>query len=226
MTTLLFLRHANSEGNASGICSGQIDVNLSEKGRNQAALAAAFIKKHYSVHAAYASDLRRAIQTAEFIAQAFGIQTVTPDARLREVCVGEWEGQLWVDIIAQNPAMYDDWRELQMHEWQARPRGSESYEEVLARTTAAIADIIAQNRGKCVAIATHGKALRILNEQWAKTDEMARRFRENEKQKNEYGFWSASLIAAEYTDDGEFVRLLECGRHDYLQTNDLKVAVE
>jgi broad specificity phosphatase PhoE len=113
-----------------------------------------------------------------------------------------------------------------MHEGQPRPRGSESYEQVLARLNDGIQAIISQNPGKCVAIFTHGKALRILNEQWAKTDATAAQFRENECKSKYLGFRSTSLITAEYTDAGEFIRLMECGRYDYLLDENLKIATE
>lgn len=225
MTTLLFLRHALSEANGSGICCGHIDCSLIEKGREQAQRAAAFLKQNYNIDAVYASDLKRAMETAEPTAKAFGL-TVVPDARFREVCVGEWEGRLWGDIIANQNAEYEAWANLRMHEGQPRPRGSESYEQVLARLFDGIQDVISKNAGKCVAIFTHGKSLRILNEQWAKTDNMAEEFRKNECKSKYLGFRSASLIAADYTDEGDFIRLVECGRYDYLMDETLKIATE
>lgn len=225
MTTLLFLRHALSEANGAGICCGHIDCSLIEKGHDQAQRAAAFLKQNYKISAVYASNLKRAVETAEHTAKEFGL-TVVPDARFREVCVGEWEGMLWNDIIANKSAEYAAWASLQMHEGQPRPRGSESYEQVLARLNDGIQAVISQNAGKCVAIFSHGKALRILNEQWAQTDEMAETFRQNGCKSQYLGFRSASLIAAEYTDDGAFVRLVECGRYDYLMDDNLKIATE
>ena len=52
--------------------------------------------------ALYSSDLSRAYQTAEALADFTGLEIVT-DKRLREIDVGSWEGLLGAEVRAQHP---------------------------------------------------------------------------------------------------------------------------
>ena len=72
MTKVIFIRHGQTEWNVTGRYQGQSDVQLSEEGRQQAVkLAENFpVEK---VDAIYASDLQRAMVTAETIAKRFGL---------------------------------------------------------------------------------------------------------------------------------------------------------
>ena len=49
MTTLILVRHGESEANRLGFFAGQIDVSLMEKGIQQAQAAGAYIARHYQV---------------------------------------------------------------------------------------------------------------------------------------------------------------------------------
>ena len=46
MTTLIFVRHATSEGNRLGVCSGQLDYPLVEEGFSQAERTASYLREH------------------------------------------------------------------------------------------------------------------------------------------------------------------------------------
>ena len=50
---------------------------------------------------------------------------------------------------------------LKTEKWRVRYDGGESYEEMHRRVTAAFAEIIAENEGKTVAVASHGGAIRM-----------------------------------------------------------------
>ena len=73
MTKVIFIRHGQTEWNVTGRYQGQSDVKLTEEGRKQAEkLADNFpVAK---VDAIYASDLCRAMVTAETIAAKFGLK--------------------------------------------------------------------------------------------------------------------------------------------------------
>ena len=68
---IMLLRHGESEGNAQGRMQGRRDYPLSAFGREQAALAAAFIAgSRLSLNAVYSSPLKRALETASILARS------------------------------------------------------------------------------------------------------------------------------------------------------------
>jgi len=90
-TTLWLVRHGESTWNVAGLAQGWADeAELTERGRRQAAAAAAQFG-YRPVRAIYASDLRRAQQTAAAFADVLGLP-VHSDRRLRERCLGDLEG--------------------------------------------------------------------------------------------------------------------------------------
>jgi broad specificity phosphatase PhoE len=89
--TLWLVRHGESTWNVAGLAQGHNDeAELTERGLRQAAQAAAQFG-YRPVRAIYASDLRRAQQTAAAFAAVLGLP-VHPDARLRERSLGVLEG--------------------------------------------------------------------------------------------------------------------------------------
>jgi probable phosphoglycerate mutase len=88
---LWLVRHGESTWNTAGLCQGHNDeAQLTERGLCQAAEAAAQFG-YRPVRAIYASDLRRAQQTAAAFSAVLGLP-VHHDSRLRERCLGVLEG--------------------------------------------------------------------------------------------------------------------------------------
>jgi len=89
-TTLLLVRHGETDWNAEHRWQGHTDVPLNERGREQARALAEQLAAE-PVDAIYASDLSRARATAEVVAERLGLP-VTVDPELREIDVGSREG--------------------------------------------------------------------------------------------------------------------------------------
>ena len=88
---LWLVRHGESTWNARGLAQGHDDrARLTSRGLRQARAIAVQLRDR-PIRALYASDLRRALQTAAPLASALGL-TVVRDARLRERCLGAAEG--------------------------------------------------------------------------------------------------------------------------------------
>jgi broad specificity phosphatase PhoE len=88
---LWLVRHGESTWNARGLAQGHDDrARLTSRGLRQARAIAVQLGDR-RIRALYASDLRRALQTAAPLASALGL-TVVRDARLRERCLGVLEG--------------------------------------------------------------------------------------------------------------------------------------
>src|SRR3954471_15599612 len=87
---ILLLRHGQSEGNEGGRFGGHGPTPLTALGRRQAEAAARALAAE-GLTAIFASDLPRAMQTAEPTVAATGI-AMTTTAALRERSVGVFTG--------------------------------------------------------------------------------------------------------------------------------------
>ena len=90
MTTLLLVRHGETDWNAEGRLQGQTDRPLSDYGRRQARKLAEELEGE-ELEAIYSSDLARARETAEIVGERLGLP-VELDPDLREKDWGTWEG--------------------------------------------------------------------------------------------------------------------------------------
>ena len=104
MTTFYIVRHGESEANNLGVIAGHKDYPLTELGKKQAEETAAHLAT-VPFDAVYASDLSRAMQTAEPHARLRGLR-VTPSAELRETFCGDWEGVPFVKAKESDPCGY------------------------------------------------------------------------------------------------------------------------
>jgi probable phosphoglycerate mutase len=90
VTTLLLVRHGETDWNAVGRLQGHTDRPLSDFGRRQAHQLAKELGDE-PLDAIYASDLARARETAEIAGERLGLPVVL-DPDLREKDWGTWEG--------------------------------------------------------------------------------------------------------------------------------------
>jgi broad specificity phosphatase PhoE len=90
VTTLLLVRHGETDWNADGRLQGQTDRPLNDFGRRQAHQLGADLEGE-ELEAIYSSDLARARETAEIVAERLGLP-VALDSDLREKDWGTWEG--------------------------------------------------------------------------------------------------------------------------------------
>lgn len=152
--TLWLVRHGQTDWNLEGRYQGQTDLPLNATGLAEAERAAALLAGQ-PIDAIYTSDLRRAEQTAAAIARACGIP-YRVEARLREIDLGEWEGELFADIKARHPELIEARRRDPLD---FRAPGAESLREVAERVCEATDAIAARHPGETVVIVSHGVAL-------------------------------------------------------------------
>ncbi len=148
---LVLVRHGQSEWNVQGRWQGQADPPLTAEGRAQATRAAAALAPLLPA-GLYASDLRRAAETARILGRALGLEPAL-EPRLRELHVGEWSGRThdnirerWPDVLAR----------FRQGDPDARPPGGETPRELRVRVDAALAEIAARHAGGRVVVVTHG----------------------------------------------------------------------
>ena len=111
MTTIYLVRHGETVDNARQVMQGQTEGELNETGRAQAEMVARRLATE-QIDAVVASDLRRAIQTAEFIAACHNLPVVTtPLLRERDWgsftgrYIPELKGEPWPDDIETEEAL-------------------------------------------------------------------------------------------------------------------------
>jgi probable phosphoglycerate mutase len=149
------IRHGESTWNALGLAQGHCDqARLTGHGEHQAWAVAAQLRGR-PIGALYASDLRRALQTAAPLASVLGLP-VTSDARLRERCLGVLEG---TDAAAIHPTV-SGVRARRVVDADARPAGGESLRDFYRRV-AEFAD--ASPALGDIAVVAHGGTVRMLN---------------------------------------------------------------
>ena len=107
MTKVIFVRHAEAEGNVNRNFHGHYDSLLTENGRKQLELVAQRLKNE-PIDVIYSSDLTRTFETAMSIAQGRGLEVIK-DKRLREIYGGQWEDVPWDELPVRFPESYGFW---------------------------------------------------------------------------------------------------------------------
>lgn len=191
MTTLIFVRHGQSETNLQKIFAGQGDPRLTELGHRQAERTAEYLRNYPITHI-YASDLQRTMDTAAPTAKMHGLDII-PDRALREINAGKWEGKHYEEIKQQYPETHSVWTENVGMAW---PDGGERVIDLYERVNAEVERLIALHRGECIALFSHATPARALGCRWLgiPPEEMAK------------VPWTtnASVSIVEYEDDGRF----------------------
>jgi len=156
-TWVYLMRHGEVEGAAEGRFFGHTDVPLSPTGIRQAeALARALAME--PIEAVYASDLRRARESATPLARARGLVPVVVPA-LREVAMGRWESLTFREIRDREPDA--------LREWLADPvrfpfPDGENLEDLRVRIMPTLGAILARHEGRRVAVVAHGGSNRVV----------------------------------------------------------------
>ena len=160
-TRVLCIRHGETAWNATGRWQGHAPVPLNDAGLAQSRRLGAYLAGTNSrIRAIYSSDLKRAMQTAQAIADALDLE-VRPDPRLREMDLGDWQGLTLQEAETWDAERYAAYRA----DWyNTPPPGGESRNQVKARARAAFDDITARHPGATIALVSHGGTLGMLIE--------------------------------------------------------------
>jgi uncharacterized phosphatase len=149
-TTILLVRHGETDWNAEHRVQGHTDRPLNERGRAQAHALAQQLAGE-PLDAVYASDLSRAYETARIVADTHSLP-VEALPELRERDFGTWEGLTDEEILERFP----DTRT-------GGPWGdAETRDELETRILAAMGRVVARHPGGRVLVVTHGGPLRVM----------------------------------------------------------------
>lgn len=156
MTTVYLARHGESDWNAERRWQGHADRPLTERGREQAEALAERLAG-VQLDAVYASDLRRAWETADPVARSHGLDVVrVPD--LREVHVGSWSGLTRDECEARFPEAFARWRDGGQG-WD----DGETYDEMAERVVSALHRLAEKHPGGSILVVSHGGPIRAVH---------------------------------------------------------------
>lgn len=195
MLRVLLVRHGETDWNQQMRFQGQTDIQLNARGLAQAEAIASRLR-HERLQAIYSSDLQRAMQTAHIIARYHDLSPI-PDADLRELSYGVWEGMSREEILASEWAeLFEKYRQDSLR---YRPPGAEYPEQILERSRRVWQRVLQAHEEGTVCLVGHGGSLRaLLCVALAAPLESFRRIRLD----------NASLSAVECFPDGMWISLL------------------
>lgn len=160
LCVIYLVRHGQSVANSKDIVAGQIDVPLTELGKEQAAEAGKKLKS-VKFDAAYSSDLQRAAHTAAII-----VGKDVPSHRqiedFRERSFGKLDGKSNNELRAVREEQAAHLKTLNDHaRWRhSHVEGMESNHELSSRFVSAMEQVAKDHRGQTILIAAHGAAMR------------------------------------------------------------------
>ncbi len=154
VTRLYLIRHGQSAGNAEGRFGGHSATPLSDLGFQQATTTAEALARE-RIDAIYSSDLLRAVQTAQPLADLLGLPIIQTPA-FRERHVGVLEGLTFDESKELHP---DDYYALVNRNINHTITKGESYRHLLRRANRELGQIIDAHRGERVAVFSHTGAI-------------------------------------------------------------------
>ena len=153
MKEVWYIRHGETTWNAEKRFQGHLDIPLSPVGVGQAfRLAERLRRSGLRFDGLYSSDLRRAQETAQALAQLLGLPLNTTPL-LREIDVGELAGLTREEAQARFPAFF---RQAEEDPWGIRRPGGESMAELAGRLLAFLENLPAGRH----LVVTHGGVVR------------------------------------------------------------------
>jgi probable phosphoglycerate mutase len=155
VTRIIAVRHGETAWNVAARIQGQLDVGLNDTGRWQARRIGEALAGE-QISAVYSSDLGRAHQTAQSIAEVTGVEVV-PEEGLRERSFGIFEGKTFDEIKETWPDHANNWRR-RVPEWQP-PEGGESLLQLRERVTRTLQSLAARHPGQQIVVVAHGGVL-------------------------------------------------------------------
>ncbi len=155
ITTVLLIRHGQTDWNKIGRWQGHTDIPLNDSGHQQARLLAHRLAT-WPISVIYTSDLKRAVQTADPLGIKLGLVPIKEPA-LRERNGGFFQGLTREELQAH---FGEEWRRVRQ-DGLAPPNG-ESDLDLAMRVEAAFQQMVNRHKGDMIAMISHGGALKVL----------------------------------------------------------------
>jgi probable phosphoglycerate mutase len=157
-TTLILVRHGQTEWNRFERFRGRADVPLNETGLAQAEATGRRVAAEWQPVAIYTSPLSRAVNTAEAIARHYSLP-VQPHPGLADIDYGQWQGLSPEEARQRWPEEIDAWYN-QPH--QARIPGGETLDDLRARLMRTVHELASRHLGETIVLVGHTVINRII----------------------------------------------------------------
>lgn len=148
ITTIVLIRHGETDWNRRKLFRGARDIALNENGRDQARRLTGVLPK---LDAAYSSPLSRARETAQLAMEGQAVEIET-HAGLLDIDYGEWTGREDEEVQREWPDEHGAWVTTPHL---ACPVGGESLRVVSDRALAALSEVVHAHAGRSVALFAH-----------------------------------------------------------------------
>jgi broad specificity phosphatase PhoE len=156
-TTILLVRHGQTDSNINNFYVGWSDEDLNEAGYNQSSRLSSRLSS-LPVRSVHTSPLLRTHTTAAILAEPHGLKPAVMDD-LIEVDLGDWQGLYATEIKRRWPEIWRQWR---TDPSSVTVPGGESLTHVTERAIRALHRIAVSSQGELSAIVTHEVIVKVL----------------------------------------------------------------
>lgn len=158
MTTLILVRHGQSEANFNMYFAGQANPDLTETGHKQAEKLSKWLISNYTIDKIYSSDLLRAYNTAKPTAKKLNL-SIIDNENFREINGGKWEGKKYEQLLKD----YSEEYSMFINDiGNSCCTDGESVKELSIRVLNEFKKICEENPDKTVLITTHATPIRAI----------------------------------------------------------------
>ncbi len=156
MTQIMLIRHGETEWNVGEIFRGRVDIELNETGTKQAELLAEYLSE-VKIDAIYSSPLKRALKTAEIIANYHKLN-VEIVRGLIDFDYGAWQGLSQQEVKDKYKELHAQWIK---NPQQVKMPAGESLDDVRKRAMGVVNGVITKYEGT-VALVSHRVVNKVL----------------------------------------------------------------
>ena len=151
---LLLIRHALNDWTGKRMPGWTPGIHLNEEGRAQAATLPRRLAA-IRLDAIYSSPLERTLETAQPLAEAYGLNVIVRH-RLGEVRCGDWTGRTLEELQQE-----ELWTQIRVYPSGVRFPGGEAFWEAQARLVAELDEIRDAHPGQTVAVVSHADPIKL-----------------------------------------------------------------
>jgi phosphoserine phosphatase len=156
-TTVLLVRHGHVPGIEPPTFRGRADIQLTDRGINEAGWTGKWIAQRWRPTIVYTSPRQRCINTGRAIASQCRLETQVM-SHLDDLNYGAWQSKSHEAAAAEYPRMFQLWQTAP--QWVRFPEG-ESLQDLLVRAAEALRVVIENHPSQTVVMVSHDSFIRV-----------------------------------------------------------------
>lgn len=156
-TTVFLIRHGEIDNPKNIMYGRNIDLELSESGKKQIHSLARRFKEHkIKIEKIYTSPLKRALESARILTSELGLKNPIVEQKLTDINIPFLAGKSMEERKKIHSSGMDEYSDIYVK------LGNESRNHVINRVKNAFEKIFSENKGRVIAIVSHGDPLQFL----------------------------------------------------------------